>query len=69
MGEVLGVCGRDPMTAVSWLDSKRGARMLLKHPALTIIGSLTLAPAIAIGLVGAPRSPEKCCTNEWSWNP
>ena len=53
MGEVLGVCGRDPMTAVLRLDSKRGARMLLKHPALTIIGSLALAPAIAIGLVGA----------------
>jgi hypothetical protein len=36
------------MTAVLWLDSKRGARMLLKHP-LTIIGSLALAPAIAMG--------------------
>jgi hypothetical protein len=68
VGEVLGVCGRDPMTAVLWLDSKRGARMLLKHPALTIIGSLALAPAIAIGLVGA-KVAGKCRTSEWSWNP
>jgi predicted permease len=40
------------MTAVSWLDWKLGARMLLKHPALTIIGGLSLAAAIAIGAVG-----------------
>src|ERR687896_1763860 len=40
------------MTAVSWLDWKLGARMLLKHPALTIIGGLSLAAAIAIGVVG-----------------
>jgi putative ABC transport system permease protein len=39
-------------TAVSWLDWKLGARMLLKHPALTIIGGLSLAAAIAIGVVG-----------------
>ncbi len=37
---------------VSWLDWKLGARMLLKHPALTIIGGLSLAAAIAIGVVG-----------------
>src|ERR671913_495586 len=40
------------MTAVSCLDCKLGARMLLKHPALTIIGGLSLAAAIAIGVVG-----------------
>ena len=40
------------MTAVSWLDWKLGARMLLKYPALTIIGGLSLAAAIAIGVVG-----------------
>jgi predicted permease len=40
------------MTAVSWLDWKLGARLLLKHPALTIIGGLSLAAAIAIGVVG-----------------
>jgi hypothetical protein len=26
------------LTAVSWLDWKLGARLLLKYPALTIIG-------------------------------
>ena len=40
------------MTAVSWLDWKLGARMLLKHPALTIIGGLSLAAAMTIGAVG-----------------
>jgi putative ABC transport system permease protein len=40
------------MTAVSWLDWKLGVRMLLKHPALAIIGGLSLAAAIAIGVVG-----------------
>ena len=40
------------MTAVSWLDWKLGARLLLKYPALTIIGGLSLAAAIAIGAVG-----------------
>jgi predicted permease len=37
---------------VSWLDWKLGARLLLKYPALTIIGGLSLAVAIAIGVVG-----------------
>jgi predicted permease len=37
---------------VSRLDWKLGVRMLLKHPALTIIGGLSLAAAIAIGAVG-----------------
>jgi predicted permease len=40
------------LTAVSWLDWKLGARLLLKYPALTIIGGLSLAAAIAIGTVG-----------------
>jgi putative ABC transport system permease protein len=40
------------LTAVSWLDWKLGARLLLKYPALTIIGGLSLAAAIAIGAVG-----------------
>jgi len=40
------------MNAVSWLDWKLGARLLLKYPALTIIGGLSLAAAIAIGAVG-----------------
>ena len=46
------------MTAVSWLDWKLGARMLLKHPALTIIGGLSLAAAIAIGAVGMEVADE-----------
>jgi predicted permease len=37
---------------VSWLDWKLGARLLLKYPALTIIGGLSLSAAIAIGAVG-----------------
>jgi putative ABC transport system permease protein len=49
---VPGASGRGPLTAVSWLDWKLGARMLLKYPALTIIGGLSLAAAIAIGAVG-----------------
>ena len=46
------------MTAVSWLDWKLGARMLLRHPALTIIGGLSLAAAIAIGVVGMEVADE-----------
>ena len=46
------------MTAVSWLDWKLGARMLLKHPGLTIIGGLSLAAAIAIGAVGIELANE-----------
>src|SRR6188768_1044912 len=38
--------------AVSWLDWKLGARLLLKYPTLTIIGGFSLAAAIAIGAVG-----------------
>src|SRR6202008_983784 len=40
------------LSAVSWLDWKLGARLLLKYPALTIIGGLSLAAAITIGAVG-----------------
>jgi len=46
------------MTTVSWLDWKLGARMLLKYPALTIIGGLSLAAAIAIGVVGLEVADE-----------
>ena len=51
-GEVPGGLGPRPLTLVSWLDWKLGARLLLKYPALTIIGGLSLAAAIAIGVVG-----------------
>ena len=43
---------------VSWLDWKLGARLLLKYPALTIIGGLSLAAAIAIGAVGIELADE-----------
>jgi hypothetical protein len=46
------------MTKVSWLDWKLGARMLLKHPALTIIGGLSLAAAMAFGVVGMEIADE-----------
>src|SRR6188472_2801386 len=47
-----------PLTAGSWLDWKLGARLLLKYPALTIIGGLSLAGAIAIGAVGIELAGE-----------
>jgi putative ABC transport system permease protein len=40
------------LTAFSWLDWKLGARLLLRYPALTIMGGFSLAGAIAIGSVG-----------------
>ena len=46
------------LTAISWLDWKLGARLLLKYPALTIIGGLSLAGAIAIGAVGIEVADE-----------
>src|SRR6185312_9571572 len=46
------------MMAISWLDWKLGARLLLKYPALTIIGGLSLAGAIAIGSVGIEVADE-----------
>src|SRR3990170_5010161 len=52
VGEVPAASGRGPLSAVSWLDWKLGGRLLLKYPALTIIGGLSLAPAIALGAVG-----------------
>src|SRR6187549_428427 len=50
--------GRRLWTAVSWLDWKLGARLLLRYPALTIIGGLSLAAAIAIGAVGIELADE-----------
>src|SRR5687768_2027453 len=47
-----------PMTAVSWLDWKLGGRLLLKYPALTIIGGLSLAAAMTIGAVGIEVADE-----------
>ena len=44
--------------AISWLDWKLGARLLLRYPALTIIGGLSLAAAIAIGAVGFELADE-----------
>ena len=44
--------------SVSWLDWKLGARLLLKYPALTIIGGLSLAAAMAIGAVGIEVADE-----------
>jgi putative ABC transport system permease protein len=46
------------LTAVSWLDWKLGARMLLKYPGLTVIGGLSLAAAIALGTVGIEVADE-----------
>ena len=46
------------VTSVSWLDWKLGARLLLKFPALTIIGGASLAGAIAIGAVGIELADE-----------
>jgi putative ABC transport system permease protein len=58
VGEVPAASGRSPLTVVSWLDWKLGARLLLKYPALTIIGGLSLAGAIAIGAVGIEVADE-----------
>ncbi|HTE21297.1 MAG TPA: hypothetical protein VK689_23270, partial [Armatimonadota bacterium] len=35
-------------TGISWLDLKLGARMLIKHPGLSLVGGLGMAVAIAI---------------------
>ncbi|HET7619212.1 MAG TPA: ABC transporter permease [Vicinamibacterales bacterium] len=45
-------------TPISWLDWKLGARLLRKYPALTIVGGLSLAGAIAIGTVGIEAANE-----------
>ena len=44
--------------ALSWLDWKLGARMLLKHRALTIIGGVALGAAMAMGVVGIELADE-----------
>jgi hypothetical protein len=36
----------------SMLDLRLGGRMLVKHPALTVIGTIAVAFAIAVGTVG-----------------
>jgi putative ABC transport system permease protein len=46
------------LTTVSWLDWKLGVRMLVKYPALTFIGGLSLAAAIAIGVIGIELANE-----------
>src|SRR6187402_2131243 len=46
------------LTVVSWLDWKLGARLLLKYPALTIIGGLSLAGAFTLGTVGMEVADE-----------
>jgi predicted permease len=46
------------LIGISGLDWKLVARMLLRHPALTIIGGLSLAAAIAIGAVGMEVADE-----------
>jgi predicted permease len=43
---------------ISRLDVRLGARLLLKYPALTIIGGLSLAGAIALGAVGIELADE-----------
>jgi hypothetical protein len=43
---------------VSWLDWKLGARLLLRYPALTIIGGLSLAGAMTMGVVGIEIADE-----------
>ena len=57
-GKVRVASGRSLRTGVSWLDWKLGARLLLRYPALTIIGGLSLAAAIAIGVVGIELADE-----------
>ncbi len=37
-------------TLLSWTDIKLGARMLIKHPALTIVGGLGMAVAVGINV-------------------
>jgi predicted permease len=57
-GDGTAASGRSPWTVVSWLDWKLGARLLLRYPALTIIGGLSLAAAIALGAVGIELADE-----------
>src|ERR1041385_8998954 len=57
-GDIPPRSGRRLLTTVSWLDWKLGARLLLKYPALTIIGGFSLAAAIAIGAGGIELAHE-----------
>ena len=57
-GDRPAASSRRRLTVASWLDWKLGARLLLKYPALTIIGGLSLAAAIAIGAVGIELADE-----------
>jgi predicted permease len=56
--EATGGTKRMNAGVVSWLDWKLGARLLLKYPALTIIGGFSLAGAIAIGALGIEVADE-----------
>jgi predicted permease len=47
-----------PLRIFSALDWKLGARMLLKQPALAVIGGFSLSAAMAIGLVGMEVASE-----------
>jgi predicted permease len=58
VGDVPAASGRDPLIAVSWLDWKLGARLLLKYPGLTFIGGLSLAGALALGTIGIEVADE-----------
>ena len=46
------------LTAISSLDWRLGARLLVKYPALTIVGGLSLAATIAMGTVGIEVADE-----------
>jgi hypothetical protein len=45
-------CAPSTVCAFSVLDLKLGGRMLVKHPALTVIATIAVAYAIAVGTVG-----------------
>jgi predicted permease len=57
-GDTPAASGPGLLSAVSSLDWKLGARLLVKYPALTIIGGLSLAAAIAIGVIGIELADE-----------
>ena len=50
--------GRGPLSAVSWLDWKLGARLLLEYPALAISAASRWRRGIAIGVVGVEVAGE-----------
>jgi putative ABC transport system permease protein len=43
--------GRSRPFGFSWLDVKVGLRMLVRYPALTVVGTLALAVAVALGVL------------------